>query len=164
MVHLRFVGLGVPEVKWGDLLEESARVLRKGETLEIVEMAYTPPSFTPPPLQNAFASLLLADMIQPDTSLPIRFCLPCTPGLIPSTAPIFERTWTGDAPGALADAVPTWMKSALDYKGTGLAKLRGSKDALKEICTADPQIWHSGEDYGEMAVGTTVWAWSVTKA
>ena len=164
MVHLRFVGLGVPEVKWGDLLEEAARVLRKGGILEIVEMAYVLPSSTPPPSQNSFASLLLADMIQPDPSLPIRFCLPWTPGLIPSTAPMFERTWTGHAPGALADAVPTWVKSALNYKGTGLAKLKGSKDPLEELCTANPQMWRSLEGLGEIAVGATVWAWSVTKS
>ena len=166
MVHLRFVGLGVPEVKWGDLLEEAARVL------PCVKVAFWKLSKWPTPhrhphhhhYKNSFASLLLGDMIQPDPSLPIRFCLPCTPGLIPSTAPIFERTWTGDAPGALADAIPIWVKSALDYKGTGLAKLRRSRDALEELCTADPQMWQSGEDVGDNASGTTVWAWSVTKA
>lgn len=31
MVHIRFVGLGVPESMWGDLFSEAARVL-KGST------------------------------------------------------------------------------------------------------------------------------------
>ena len=163
MVHIRFIGLAVFEAKWGDLLEEAARVLRRGGILEIVEMSYTLPPSTPASLQNSFASLLLADVIQPDPSLPIRFCLPSTPGLVPRTKPIFERTWKEHPPGALADAVPIWVKSALDYKGTGLAKLRGSTCLLEELHSVDPNHWTSGEHLAQSDVGTTVWVWSVTK-
>ena len=30
LVHLRWINLGVPEPKWQELLEEAARVLKKG--------------------------------------------------------------------------------------------------------------------------------------
>ena len=111
MVHMRFCGLGIPESKWYDLLEECARVLKKGGTLEIVEMAYTPPITTPPSVRNAFASLLLADMIQPGPLLPLQFNLPACEGLKATVRPTWERAFTGTS--AFSEAVMCWVRSAL---------------------------------------------------
>ncbi|WVQ78309.1 hypothetical protein IAT38_000394 [Cryptococcus sp. DSM 104549] len=131
-VHIRFVGLGVPESKWGDLLEEATRVLKRGGKLEIVETSYTLPSSAPQSLHNSFASLLLADMVQPVALLPLRFNLPSTTALMSAglTTPVFARTWCGnEIPGALVDAVLVWVRSTLEYKGTGLVKGSGSGGA-----------------------------------
>lgn len=60
-VHIRLIGLGIPESKWVELLEEAARVLKLGGKLEIVETSYTLPPATPTSLQNSFYSVLQAD-------------------------------------------------------------------------------------------------------
>ena len=146
MVHIRFVGLGLPESKWGDLLEEATRVLRSGGTLEIVEMAYTLPSLP-------FASLLLSDLVNPNPAMPIKFYLPIV-GMLP--VPIFEQTWDV-APGALGEAVMVWVRSALDYKGTGIGQ-RGSPVAgLAEV----DKKWGRGM-HREVRSATVV-AWEVTR-
>jgi len=71
LVHIRFLGLAIPEPKWGDLLEEASRILKSGGKLEIVEMSYTLPTSAPSSLRNSFASLLLANLVQPLPVLPI---------------------------------------------------------------------------------------------
>ena len=42
-VHLRFVGLGIPETAWENLLEECARVLKKGTGILEVSTSYLVP-------------------------------------------------------------------------------------------------------------------------
>ncbi|ORX39928.1 hypothetical protein BD324DRAFT_648546 [Kockovaella imperatae] len=153
-VHIRFVGLGVPEPKWGDLLEEATRVLAKGGTLEIVEMAYTLGTTSHPSLINSFASLLLADLIQPFPSHPIKFYLP-TIGMSPT--PCFEQSWD-HAPGAIGDAVMTWVRSALDYKGTALVKDRGNERLLGALSKADEDKWVRADDMPSGGASLTAWA------
>jgi hypothetical protein len=64
MVHLRFVELGVPEYKWGDLLEEASRVMKKGGMLEIVEVSYILPPSSPSVFKTSFETLLHGTMVQ----------------------------------------------------------------------------------------------------
>lgn len=172
MVHMRFCGLGIPESKWYDLLEECARVLKKGGTLEIVEMAYTPPITTPPSVRNAFASLLLADMIQPSPLLPLQFNLPACEGLKATVRPTWETAFTGTT--VFSEAVMCWVRSALGYKGTGLKRGSEGLRVLAELGAVDP-VWaavgdredgHEGdaeEAASEVEQGTSVWAWVVTR-
>jgi SAM-dependent methyltransferase len=124
MVHLRFLALGVPEAKWSDLLDECARVLKPGGRLEIVETSLILPSTSPASLRNSFASMLLADLIEPVPSLALKFSIPLSGCFMSTgTTPVFERAWAqGEAPDALGDVVMGWVKSAMEYKGTGLRK------------------------------------------
>lgn len=41
MVHMRFLGLGIPEQRWGDLLDEAVRVLKPGGVLEVSVSRHT---------------------------------------------------------------------------------------------------------------------------
>ncbi|EIW69448.1 hypothetical protein TREMEDRAFT_62314 [Tremella mesenterica DSM 1558] len=174
MVHIRFIGLGVPEDKWADLLEEATRVLKPGGKLEIVEMSYTLSSAVPSSLRNSFSSLLLAEMIQPVTILPLQFILTATPALDSTTTkPVFEKSWQQTST-ALADAVMIWVRSALEYKGTGLVK--GSKGEISfarkvkiELSILEGKRWHFGKS--DMVISeplrsdgeATVWAWVITR-
>lgn len=178
MVHIRFCGLSIPESKWCELLEECARVLRKGGTLEIVEMAYAPPENAPPSVRNAFASLLLADMVQANPLLPLQFNLPACQGLKATVRPTWEKTFRGGpgmGHGTMGEAVMVWVRSALGYKGTGLKKGCEGKAVLAELSAVDP-VWSGAgidgdegdEDDAEgtargTAPGTSVWAWVVTR-
>lgn len=74
MVHIRFIGLGVPETKWVNVLEEASRVLKPGGTLEIVEMGYK----------------ACNESIEPDTTLPINFALPLIDSLV-HIRPVFSQ-------------------------------------------------------------------------
>jgi hypothetical protein len=149
MVHIRFVALGVPEAKWSDLLEECTRVLRPGGHLEIVETSLHLPLSSPASLRNSFASMLLADMVSPLPSLPIKFALPLVSNLAGGTIPIFERTWDDDqVPGALGDVVVGWVKSAREYKGTGTGNgtKKGRRDRVvekvrRELAWANENKW-----------------------
>jgi SAM-dependent methyltransferase len=133
MVHIRFVALGVPEAKWSDLLDECTRVLRPGGLLEIVETSLHLPLSSPASLRNSFASMLLADMVSPLPSLPIKFALPLVSNLRGGTTPIFERTWDdAQVPGALGDAVMGWVKSAREYKGTGTGTGTGTRTGTRK--------------------------------
>ena len=125
----------MPETKWAELLDESVRVLAPGGTLEIVEMGITLSSSLPNVAKEAFAKCLLAEMIHPNPSLPIKFALPTVEGLVHSTIakPVYERTWKlppdltrdtkADEAGQVSDALPaslaeagaTWMASVLSY-------------------------------------------------
>lgn len=159
MVHIRFCGLGIPESKWGDLLEEAARVLVKGGTLEIVEMAYTPPIDSPLSVKNSFASILLADLIQPDTILPLRFNLPATTSLVPLYQPVFESTWKDRV---MSRAVIGWIRSTLEYKGTGIGKDDSGAVYLRELGKMDEK-WRKSEK-GEDEIGeATIWVWVVKR-
>lgn len=133
MVHIRFVALGVPEARWSDLLDECTRVLRPGGHLEIVETSLHLPLSSPASLRNSFASMLLADMVAPLPSLPIKFALPLVSNLSGGTTPIFERTWDdAQVPGALGDAVMGWVKSAREYKGTGTGTGKGTRKGRRD--------------------------------
>ena len=173
MVHIRFIGLGVPETRWVDVLEEAARVLKRGGTLEIVEMSYTLPNSFPASLRNSFASLLLADLVQPYPVLPLRFILPTTPLLNVAGAvrPVFEKSWS-NPPAPLNDCVFTWVSSALEYKGTGLitgqAKTVSHTAARvrRQLVESNGKMWiraDEGDDTEYLDHDTTVWAWVVTK-
>jgi hypothetical protein len=128
MVHLRFLSLGLPESAWPQLLDEALRVLSPGGHLEIVDMSITLPSSAPASLQRSFASMLLAEMINPDPSLPVQFALPMLDGLKSGMGrPVFEAK--GD--GVCQEAVWGWVSSALEYKGTAAAAV-GSGTGVPE--------------------------------
>nr|XP_018263819.1 uncharacterized protein I303_03692 [Kwoniella dejecticola CBS 10117]OBR85977.1 hypothetical protein I303_03692 [Kwoniella dejecticola CBS 10117] len=174
LVHIRFVNLGVPETKWYDLLEKATRVLKRGGKLEIVETNYTLPTSSPASLRNSFASMLLADMIQPMPSLAVQFNLPAVESLRASALkPVFHRTWTHNVPGALEDAVLAWVKSASEYKGTGVVKnqsgLQGITGRVRAELSKNGQgMWDFGDDItgsdGELDDrAVNVWAWVAEK-
>ncbi len=57
--------------------------------------------------------------------------------------PIFEKTLT-DPPGALGEAIMVWVRSAMDYRGTGLAEgkegwSRAGVEACRALHQADPE-------------------------
>ncbi|WWC90002.1 uncharacterized protein L201_004932 [Kwoniella dendrophila CBS 6074] len=126
LVHIRFTNLGIPESKWFNILEEATRVLKRGGKIEIVETSYTLPSNCPANLKNSFASILLSNMIQPFPFLTIQFNLSSIESLnIKNIKPSFHQKWNGKdeiIPGGLEDAILNWVKSAVEYKGTGLIK------------------------------------------
>lgn len=114
-IHLRFIGLGIPEHHWPSLLEESLRVLEPGGKIEIVETSYDLP-LSPASLQNSFASLLLSDLVAESPAHAINFALPMLEGIIPSSIhPTYSETFTSP-PGALRDAAVAWISTSLDYK------------------------------------------------
>jgi ubiquinone/menaquinone biosynthesis C-methylase UbiE len=45
MVHMRFLGLGIPDSRWGDVLDEIIRILKPGGILEV--SSNTLPSLAP---------------------------------------------------------------------------------------------------------------------
>ncbi|WWD15957.1 hypothetical protein CI109_100381 [Kwoniella shandongensis] len=184
MVHIRFVGLGIPESRWGDLLDEATRVLKRGGKLEIVEMSYTLPLSAPASLRTAFATQLLADMIQPLPNLPIRFNLPSIDSLVSHdlTKPRFEKTWRyNDAPDALRDAVLGWARSAQEYKGSdrsyherNSAGRKGVDSLLskvrKELTLAAKERWAFSETSPEQEKAVaepkeevSLWVWIAKK-
>jgi len=134
-------------------------VLKKGGTLEIVEMAYILPDSVLASIRNCFSSLLLADLVQPDTILPIRFSIPTCPALEPTIKPVWEGTWRDRV---LGEAMVSWVRSALDYKGIGLKKGSGGDKILRELSQIDKK-WGTtiGQEEGEHQV--TVWAWVVRR-
>ena len=110
MVHMRFIGLGVPENKWADLLEEAARVLKRGGQLEIVEMHY---------------AATHSSTVEPDTALAINFALPLVTALVPATIrPVFSLPITHPV---LSEATTVYQNSACNYKRTttpGLVRIK----------------------------------------
>ncbi|GMK57011.1 hypothetical protein CspeluHIS016_0308510 [Cutaneotrichosporon spelunceum] len=161
MVHIRFVGLGVPETHWPELLDEAVRVLRPGGALEIVEVSCEPSPSAPASVVNSFASQLLSDFVPQNPVLALQMHLPATAALSQSsTKPLFQTTWSGTgtdyfsvapfggprgpAPPAIADVAPVWVRSSLSYRGTGLCALRDSGTGLRavnELAACDPQRW-----------------------
>lgn len=127
LVHIRCIGLGVPEGKWPSVIDEATRVLKRGGKLEIVEMAYVPPTTAPQSLRHSFASLLLAELIQPLPNLPLSFSLTASTALDPTTTrgPVLSRR-DDEAMTALFEAMMAWLRSSLDYKGSGLAQIKGN--------------------------------------
>nr|ODN88522.1 hypothetical protein L204_06377 [Cryptococcus depauperatus CBS 7855] len=120
-VHIRFVGLGVPESKWINVLEEAARVLKPGGKMEIIETSYDllPTLACANSLHEIFSSILVDHMIQPLPFLPIQFCLPSLSILEPDSVsnPSLIKTWRDDEiPGALHDAAETWARSAVEHQ------------------------------------------------
>ena len=172
MVHMRFIGLGVPESRWGDLLEEAIRVLKPGGTLEIVEMSYTLPPSAPMSLRNSFNSVLLADLVRPLPILPLRFHLSSSSSLVSSTGikPIFEQDIT-DPTCSLSEAVDIWVKSALDYKGTSLMRTEKTKrssmidECLRELANADADKWNVPDPQTTLTgqSGLSLWAWDIKR-
>lgn len=159
MVHLRFLSLGLPESAWPQLLDEALRVLSPGGHLEIVDMSITLPSSAPASLQRSFASMLLAEMINPDPSLPVQFALPMLDGLKSGMGrPVFDAM--GD--GVCQEAVWVWVSSALEYKGTAAAAVgsgtgvagrdRGMVSRIKGALTG----WESGRWGWEGDAGATL--------
>ncbi|WVW83046.1 hypothetical protein I302_105063 [Kwoniella bestiolae CBS 10118] len=178
LVHIRFVNLGIPETKWYDILEEATRVLKRGGKIEIVETSYTLPSRCPASLKNSFASMLLADTIQPLPSLAMQFNLPSIENLKANAVkPVFHQKWKKNVPGALEDAVLDWVKSAVEYKGTGLVKnqkgLEGVVGRVKaELERSGGGKWDfstgqsrdsGGKEGAEEDREVNVWAWVATK-
>jgi hypothetical protein len=159
MVHIRFCGLGIPETQWGDVIEEAARVLRPGGTLEIVEMAYTLDESTPLSVKNAFGSLLMADMISPSPLFPLRFQLPSSDLLVPLYKPVLAKSFVDPT---LSEAMVFWVKSALDGEGTGLKKTRMGRRALQAMHKEDPK-WLVVGHAEDLTNEATVWAWVVKR-
>lgn len=155
MVHIRFCGLGIPESKWGDVIEEAARVLKRGGTLEIVEMAYTLNDSTPTTIKNAFASILQSEMVSSSPNLPIQFHLPLSDSLVPTYRTVYERTWYHPT---LSEAVMIWMKSALEYKGTGLKRSSLGRKVLHALGRYDER-WITLGEVDEEETKSIVWAW-----
>lgn len=177
MVHIRFVSLGVPESAWPSLLDEASRVLTPGGHLEIVELSICLPPSAPASLSRSFASMLLAEMINSDPSVPIRFTLPMLDGLQSRmVGPVFEKQ--GDV--VLDDAGLAWVQSSLEYKGTGIERAGNARGGLIHRikrglggCAGGMWEWHEddvadqikqiGEDAEgieeERKDGPKVWAW-----
>lgn len=169
MVHLRFLSLGLSESAWPALLDEALRVLAPGGHLEIVDLSICLPSTAPASLQRSFASMLLADMINPDPSLPIQFALPMLDGLQSGMGrPVLECATSDE--GVFADAGWAWVRSALEYKGTGIERGGGKDD--KMACRIKNSLGPVGglwawDDVGVDGVdevkpkdaGPKVWAW-----
>ncbi|KAJ9098611.1 hypothetical protein QFC21_004258 [Naganishia friedmannii] len=126
MVHIRFVGLGVPETSWSSVVSEAARVLRPDTgVLEIVEMSKILPSATPHSLKASFASLMLSSFINQHPFIPIR------PALVMSELTVNEvfnvvirRSEIGhdDPPNVLLQTMSVWVDSALGKGKHGRGK------------------------------------------
>lgn len=153
MVHLRFVGLGVPETQWATLLDEAVRVLRPGGVLEIVEMSAAPSSTTPGHVKSAWSSMLQTDLINSNPVAVLQSYLPLTPKLVRSTRPVLNVEWDAEsvsnAPGALADASMTWIRSALAYHDARLGVDETGARAVKAFAKAAPGKWISVRPHGE---------------
>jgi len=132
MVHMRFLGLGIPEHRWGDVLDEAIRVLKPGGVLEvrspntaitnrftlltfqIVEMCVEAPPNASPRVRKAYSQLLMDDYIAPNPVLALQLHLPATVGVVPaSLRPVFTANWeiggsTADAAGCIipSDGAP----------------------------------------------------------
>lgn len=73
-VHMRLVGLGVPEQRWPALLEEALRVLKPGGKLEIVETHYDL-RIDDLAVQKAYSTFLTTHSIPDDPARAINFLL-----------------------------------------------------------------------------------------
>lgn len=134
-------------------------------------MSCEPPPSAPASVSNSFASQLLSDFIPQNPVLALQMHLPATAALIQgSTRPLFQTSWLvapereeledeyfdagslhassigqpEPVPPAIADAAPTWIRSALGYRGTGLEALKGSGTAhraIRELGARDPARW-----------------------
>lgn len=146
MVHIRFVGLGVPETSWSSVFSEAARVLKPVTgvlevcrlirhptgfelkfilVLQIVEMSKILPSATPHSLKASFASLMLSSFINQHPFIPIR------PALAMSALTVNEifnvairRSEIGhdDPPNVLLQTMGVWVDSALGKGKHGRGK------------------------------------------
>lgn len=172
-MHIRFVGLAVQELQWLHVIEEAVRVLRPGGALEIVDTIYMLPPSAHSAQRNAFTSLLVADRIAPDPSMPIQFTLPTISNLqLSSLKPVFEQTWD-TPPRPLSDSLMAWVMSALDYKATSIARRKGqavnllATEALRQLHDQNPQLWE-GPDTEEVTLSNdgrmSIKAWVVRKS
>lgn len=137
-------------------------------------MSCEPPPSAPASVANSFASQLLSDFIPQNPVLALQMHLPATAALIQgSTKPLFQTSWAvtperddpeGDyfgalqanviasrelAPVAIVDAAPTWIRSALSYRGTGLRALKDSGTAaraVRELAAREPGRWGAQVD------------------
>ncbi|KAL7424070.1 hypothetical protein Q5752_001655 [Cryptotrichosporon argae] len=182
MVHMRFVGLGIPEAKWADVFDEVARVLKPGGKFELVETDYTAPASASPSVRNAFASLLLAELVAPSPLLPVQMVLPALDAFTGVSRPVLAHTYKAahphpHPPGALTDARTVWVASALEYKGTGLVTrhadeaVRRAKDEMRSLDRAR-WAWDQEEDTdaggaaapdGAGTNAAAVWGWVMTR-
>ena len=103
-VHMRLIGLGVPEHAWPHLLEEACRVLKSGGKLEIVDMSYQLP-LSARSLRQSFSSLLLSDYIPDHPSRAIKLALPMIDTLLSTSIHPRLQRHTDASPRALQDAV-----------------------------------------------------------
>ncbi|TYJ57213.1 hypothetical protein B9479_002128 [Cryptococcus floricola] len=183
-VHIRFVALGIPESRWGDVLEEAARVLKPNGKLEIVEMTYNLPSSAPPTIKNPFDGIMASQAISQIPIFPIQFSLPAIDILSAKglADPAFSKTWKGsESPETLTDAVLTWAESALGSETANRTKK--ARAALKNSILLDHLMkelgWYSKgrwrfdakngqekggmHEAGEEALEISVWAWVCTR-
>ncbi|ODO03327.1 hypothetical protein L198_02172 [Cryptococcus wingfieldii CBS 7118] len=183
-VHIRFVALGIPESRWGDVLEEAARVLKPNGKLEIVEMTYNLPSSAPPTIKNPFDGIMASQAISQVPIFPIQFSLPAIDILSAKglADPAFSKTWKGsESPETLTDAVLTWAEGALGSETANRTKK--ARAALKKSILLDHLMkelgWYSKgrwrfdvkngqekcgmHEAGEEALEISVWAWVCTR-
>lgn len=149
---MRFIGLGVPEHAWPQLLEESCRVLKRGGKIEIVDMSYQLP-LSARSLQHSFASLLLSDYIPDDPSRAIKFALPMIETLLPTSIHPRMQRHLGTPPRALQDAVLSWMSSALAYKSSAREVCRTAAHAVSTLGWSESTVVESIEQ------PLTIYAW-----
>lgn len=129
---MRFIGLGVPESAWPQLLEEACRVLKSGGQLEIVDMSYQL-SRSAPSFQHSFTSLLTSYSIPEDPSRAIKFVLPMLDTVLPTTIhPCFQRHLE-IPPDALQDALLAWVSSALDYRSSARGRGKAQSYASSRL-------------------------------
>ncbi|KAJ9106872.1 hypothetical protein QFC19_003001 [Naganishia cerealis] len=126
MVHIRFVGLGVPETSWSNVFSEAARVLkRETGVMEIVEMSEILPSATPHSLKASFASLMLSSFIHQYPFIPIRPALAISALTVNEVLNVvIRRSEIGlcDPPNVLLQAMGVWVDSALGKGKHGRGK------------------------------------------
>lgn len=150
-VHMRFIGLGIPEHAWPQLIEEACRVLKRGGKLEIVDMSYQLP-LSARSLQDSFASLLLSDYIPDDPSRAIKFALPMIDTLLPTSIhPRMQRHFEVP-PRALQDTLLGWISSALDYKSS-------AKEGCRTAAHTIANLGWGGAAVESVAQPLTVYAW-----
>lgn len=151
MVHMRFVGLSVPEHKWQDLIDEAGRVLKRDtgvvevslgflktstapdtRFLQITEMTKSLPKGTPPALRASFESLLTASFISNRPQTVIRPALAMS-GL--AYKEVFNKSCSRSTPDrpeerVLGQVMATWADSALGKglhgRGNGVASQLGT--------------------------------------
>ncbi len=158
---MRFCGLGVPEAKWPDLLEEATRVLKRGTGVlevisgfyrfdlrtqlmsfmrhsQIVETTYGLPLSAPMSRRFSHETLLRAAFINPLPFTQIRPALAMS-GL--QARQVFQETFhrrpmeeeAFDASFVFARATDVWADSALEKSARAKAMTNGQGDAFVEM-------------------------------
>ncbi|GHJ87350.1 hypothetical protein NliqN6_3752 [Naganishia liquefaciens] len=126
MVHIRFVGLGVPESSWDSLFAEVSRVLKRDTgVMEVVEMSKILPLTTPHSLRASFATLMLSSFIHQYPFIPILPALATTEFAIEATWKTVLRSSENDLrspTNVLLQAMGIWVDSALGKGKHGRGK------------------------------------------